>query len=289
MEMSYILFAWLASIVFGLEVVIGKITSNRTVTNPWLFNFVWSLFIILLILPFALMSGVSWPQLTLNLFLVSLSYALANILYIISLQLMDVTAMGPLFNFRSVFSVILGVIMLGESVTPFQVFLISVIVLAGIFVNIDEQLTLKAFFKFGVLVMLLFLLALAFMGLYTNLAIAESGYWNTTLWSMVFAQIMFMVTLPLFYRDLVRTCIKKYSGLLAMSLFSAGGTLAANQAYSANIGITSTIMSLPFSMIFTIIISAINPTLMEHHTAKVYAIRVVAAAVMLVAALQLSK
>jgi uncharacterized membrane protein len=212
--MNYLFFAWLASIVFGLEVIIGKFTSKHTVTNPWLFNFVWSLFIIILILPFALINHVGLPQFTMNLFLVSLFYALANIFYIISLQMMDVTAMGPLFNFRSVFSVILGVIMLGEKISPFQIVLIGIIFVAGILVNIDEKLKWKAFFRLAILVVMIFLLALALMGIYTNLAIAETGFWATTLWSMIFAQVMFLFTVPMFWRDLVKTKIKKYSGLL---------------------------------------------------------------------------
>jgi drug/metabolite transporter (DMT)-like permease len=287
--MNYIFFAWVASIVFGVEVVIGKFTSNRTVTNPWLFNFMWSMFIIILILPFAIANHVGLPHITLNLLLVALFYAVANIFYIVSLKLMDVTAMGPLFNFRSVFSVILGVIMLGEKITVFQIVLIGIIFMAGVIVNIDEKLKLKAFFRIGMLAVMGLLLTLSFMGIYTNLAIAESGFWSTTLWSMVLAQIMFLVTVPLFWKDLVHTNVKKYTGLLVMSVASAGGTLAANQAYASNVGISSTILSLPFSMIFTIIISRINPKLLEHHTAKIYAIRVIGAAVMLVAALQLSK
>jgi drug/metabolite transporter (DMT)-like permease len=286
---SFLFFAWLASILFGLEVVIGKFTSNHTVTNPWLFNFIWSLFIIILILPFALAHHVGIPHLTANLLLVSLFYALANILYIVSLQLNDVTAMGPLFNFRSVFSVILAVIMLGEKIGPFQILLIGIIFLAGILVNIDEKLKLKAFFRIGVLALMLMMLALSFYGIYTNLAIAQSGFWTTTLWSMVLAQFMFLLTIPLFWRDMVKTNIKKYTGLFIMSIASAGGTITANIAYAANVGISSVIIALPFSMIFTIIISMINPKLLEHHTVKIYAVRVIAAVIMLVAALQLSK
>ena len=281
-------FAWLASIVYGLEVVIGKLTSNRTVTNPWLFNFIWSLLIIILILPFALANHVGWPHFSLNLLLTSLFYALAGVLYIISLRLLEVTVMSPLFNFRSVFSVILAVVILGEKINKFQVILIGVIFLAGVLVNIDEKLKLKAFFKPGILVLMMMLLALALLGIYTNLAIAESGFWETTLWSMIIAQLMFLLTVPLFWRDLLKTNVKKYTGLFAMSLASAGGTLASNQAYATNVGISSIILSLPFSMVFTIIISVFKPKLMEHHTAKIYAVRIIGAAVMIVAALQLS-
>ena len=287
--MSYLFFAWLASIVFGLEVVIGKLTSKHTVTNPWLFNFIWSLFIIILILPFALINHVGIPHFTIHLLLVSFFYAVANILYIIALQLMDVTVMGPLFNFRAIFSVILGVIILGEKINSFQIVLIGVICIAGILITIDEKLKLKAFLQPGIAAVMTLLLAIAFLGVYTNLTIAESGFWTATLWSMILAQCLFLFTVPLFWKDLKKTNIKKYSGLLLMSMGSAGGTLAANQAYTSNVGISSTIIALPFSMIFTIIISVINPNILEHHTAKIYSLRIIAAVIMLLAALQLSK
>jgi drug/metabolite transporter (DMT)-like permease len=287
--MNYIFFAWVASIVFGLEVIIGKFTSKHTIANPWLFNFIWSLFIIILILPFALANHVGIPEFTVNLLWVGLTYAIANIFYIIALQLMDVTAMGPLFNFRSVFSVILGVIMLGEAINNWQMILIGIIFIAGILVNIDEKMKLKAFVSPGILAVMVFMTALAFMGIYTNRAITESGFWETSLWSMIIAQVIMLFTAPLFWKDLLLTPIRKYSGLFLMSIASAGGTLAANQAYSANVGITSTIMSLPFSMIFTIIISVINPKLLESHTVKIYVLRIFAAVVMLFAALELTK
>src|SRR5258708_4291364 len=287
--MSYLLFAWIASIVYGIEVVVGKLTSTHTIPNPWLLNFIWSFFIILFILPVAIMNHVGLPHFTANLFWTSFFYAVTNIFYILSLQVMDVTALGPLFNFRSVFSVILGVIMLGEKLSPWHVVLIGLIFIGGILVNVDEKLKLKAFFRPAMAIVMLFLLTLSLLGVYTNLAIAENGFWTTTLWSIVIAQVMTLITLPLFWKHLLKTKVKKYSGLFVMSIASAVASLTANRAYASNAGITSVILSLPFSMIFTICISVFNPKLMEHHKAKIYAVRVAAAGVMLLAAIELSR
>lgn len=287
--MNYIFFAWLASIVYGLEVVIGKLISKHTISNPWLFNFIWSLFVIILILPFAIFNNVGFPALTLNLFWTSLFYALTGIFYIISLNHLDVTAMGPLFNFRSVFSVILSVIMLGEVLTFWQIFFIGIIFIFGILASVEEKLKLKAFFQPAIMIMMIFLLCLSLLGVFTKLTIAEIGFWNTTLWSMVIAQFMFLLTLPLFWKDFRETKIHKYSGLFIMSITSAVAALAANRAFADSVGITSTIMALPFSMIFTIIISLLNSKIMENHQPKIYFIRFASAVIMLVAALQLSK
>lgn len=179
--------------------------------------------------------------------------------------------------------------MLGEKISPLHVILIGLIFLAGIFVNVDEKLKLKAFFRPAMAIVMLFLLSLSLFGVFTNLAIAENGFWATTLWTMIIAQIMSLVTLPLFWKDLLRTKIKRYSGLLVMSIASAVAAVTANAAYASNVGITSVILSLPFSMIFTICISTFNPRLMEHHKAKIYAVRVAAAGFMLLAALELSR
>jgi drug/metabolite transporter (DMT)-like permease len=287
--MNYIVFAWIASFVYGMELIIGKLTSKYTVSNPWLLNFVWSFFIILLIAPFAFANNVGISQFTSDLLWASLYYALSNILYIITLQLMDITAFGPLFHFRTVFAVLLGVSMLGEQVTGWQIFLIGFIFLFGILSNVDEKLKWKAFFRPAILVAMSFLFVLALMGIYINKAIAEQGYWNVTFWSMVIAQVLSLITVPFFWKDALKTKLKNYSGLVWMSVASAGATLAANQAYATNVGISSAIISLPFSSIIAIILSRVNPKLLEHHTAKVYAIRIIAAVVMLIAALQLSK
>jgi len=163
--MNYLFFAWLASFIYGLEVVIGKLTSKYTISNPWLLNFVWSLLIIILIIPFALAHHVAAPTLTLNLFWAGFYYALANIFYIISLKLMDVTALGPLFNFRSVFSVLLGVLILGEKINSYQTILIAVIFIAGILVSMDEKLSLKSFFRPAILAVMVFLVSLSLMGI----------------------------------------------------------------------------------------------------------------------------
>ena len=61
------------------------------------------------------------------------------------------------------------------------------------------------------------------------------------------------------------------------------------KAFGENISISMTIISLPLAMIMTMALSVVAPKLLEKHTAKVYAIRLSAAAAMFVAALGLSK
>jgi ABC-type Na+ efflux pump permease subunit len=73
-----------------------------------------------------------------------------------------------------------------------------------------------------------------------------------------------------------------------MSLAGTTGMLAANAAYAGNVGIASTVISLPFSMVIAFALSIFVPKLLEKHTMKIYAIRFSAAAVMIFSALKLS-
>jgi hypothetical protein len=64
---------------------------------------------------------------------------------------------------------------------------------------------------------------------------------------------------------------------------------ALTSALAVNVGKTSVIMSIPFSMILAALFSVFAPKLLEKHTAKIYAIRFTAAAVMIYGAFQLSQ
>ena len=48
------LFAWIASLVYGLIAVTGKLTGKHVAHNPRLFHFFWQLFTVIGILPLAL-------------------------------------------------------------------------------------------------------------------------------------------------------------------------------------------------------------------------------------------
>jgi drug/metabolite transporter (DMT)-like permease len=286
--MSFITFAWIASIVFGLEVVIGKLASKYAITNPWMFNFAWSVFYFSSILPFALANGVGLPTHWGNVLWASLFSTLFGFLYIWAMFKLDVSIISPLFNFRTAFAAILGVLLLGEVLTSMQWGLIGTIFVAGMLVSLDERLKIKSFFQWPIAVIIGSMMILALMSIYMNKAFAENGYWEVTLWTLILTSVFTLPTVPLFLKDIRRTHVREYAGVAVMGLFGAMGTIAANLAYKENVSITSAIISIPFSMIFAFFLSRITPKLLEKHTLGVYVIRFTAAAVMIGAALKLS-
>ena len=209
-------------------------------------------------------------------------------LYTFALYKLDVSIIGPLYNFRSVFTALLGAAFLSEVLTDNQYFLILVIFISGIFLNIDEHLKLKAFFRKESMIGLLAVFVSAVFGFAIKTSIAQNGFWETSLWMPIITQILLFATIPLFYKDLLVTPLKKYSSVILVGLLSALGDLAANKAFGINVTISSAIIAIPFSMVIAFAFSTFAPQLLEKHTVRIYAIRFTAAAIMIVVAIELS-
>ena len=286
--MSFIAFAWIASFFYALTIIVGKLTSKYAVPNPWMYEFFWELFTLLFMLPVALFSGVGMPTEWGSVIWAGFTSAAAGVLYVQSLYRLDVSVLGPLYNFRTPMTVLLAVLFVGELLSVEQLVLIGIVTVAGIFVSFDEHMKLRSFFRPRIGFALLTVLASAIMGLAINRALQVNGFWEATLWIAVFVMIFLLPTIPLFVRKFHRVKPAQYTGIVASSLVFVIGLLAFNKAVAQNISITTTIVSLPLSLIITFILSMLVPKLLEKHTPAVYIIRLAAALVMVGAALRLS-
>ncbi|MFH0806157.1 MAG: EamA family transporter [Candidatus Brennerbacteria bacterium] len=285
--MTPLIFAWIASLMYGVEAIAGKLASKHTIQNPWLFNFFWALFILLFTIPIAAWQGISMPAQWVNIALASLFYALTSALYVLALYQIDVSIVGSLYNFRTVITVILGALFVGEILTLTQYVLILLIFVGGIFVSVDEKFSVKSFFSKGIGIGLLGVAASALMAIFIKKAVAEVDFWSATLWIEILGQVWILPTILLFKKDLISSTLKQYLVTAATAIAGVIGTLAAIKAYAANVSLSSAIISLPFSLLIAFLFSRFAPELLEKHTAKVYVVRFVSAAVMIVAALNL--
>lgn len=284
----YIIFAWIASFSYGLAVVIGKLTSIYSIKNAWLFNFLYVLFTLIFIIPLSWANHVGSPQNWENIMLAGLFTALGFTFYVLALYMLDVSVLSPLFNFRTVFAVVLAALLVNEILTWQQYFLIGILFLGGISVSLDEKMSFRSFFRWPIAIAMMDMAFIALMGIFIKKAMAQNGYWEVTLWSNVVAQIILLLTLPLFLKDFFKVSRTQIGALAILALVDASGTLAANKAYAENVAISSAIISIPFSMIMAFGLSIFAPKILEKHTLKVYAIRFTAASVMILAALKLS-
>lgn len=286
--MPFYIFAWIASFLFGLETLVGKLTSKYAIKNPWLYNFGWSLLVLIFTIPFALISGVSWPSAWLNIIIMGFFYSLSYIFYALTLYQMDISAFTPLFNLRAGITLILSALLLGEVLSLEQYLLILLMMAAGMIISLAAKFHWRALINRGMIYMLLDIFALSLWGIYTKKAILETGYWECTLWGSIICQIFLLPTLTLCYKEITKINIKQLGACSLVALMGTVGTLASFKSTAVNVSITSAILSIPFSMIIVAIVSIIKPGFLEKNPPKVYAIRFVAAAIMIWAALQLS-
>lgn len=288
--MSFIVYAWIASVSLGLYAVVAKLIGKYQLTNIWQFSFFSILFAGIITSIVSVLNGATIPTEWTFIVIASLFFSIEGVLYLVALKHLDVSVMAPLFNIRVVITVLLGYFFLNEIFVLKSVILIVMIVIAGFFATMDEKFSIKSFFQPSVALGLLFMLFLPLQSIFINRAISQTNYWTTMLWVGLFAiPLTFIFLYPKFKDDLPKTKPHHYIGVLILSLFGGLGDLAAFKAFEGNIGISSVIISLPISMILAFLFSIIKPELLEKHQIKVYVVRFSAAAVMIWGALQLSK
>ncbi len=237
----------------------------------------------------ALVNGATLPTNWTFVILSGLFLSLANVLYLTVLKKIDVSVMSPLLNFRTVITVILSFIILGEKLNPQNILIMFVILIAGMFATMDEKFSLKSFFSKSIGLGLIFILVYAIQNIFVNKAVASNSYWTEILWMGIFASLFsFIFLYSKFKIDVLRSKLSDYFGVITLSFFGTFGDLAAYKAFSGNVGISTIIISLPLSMILVFIFALWKPNLLEKHTVKVYVVRFIATGIMILGALKLS-
>jgi len=286
--MPFYIYAWIASFSSACIIITTKLTSKYSIKNPWFFTFLWILIIMVFTVPSSLLHHAGLPKDWSPIIWASLFSAIWNFLYIKTIYSIDVSTLSPIFNFRTVFAVILGAIFFKEQLTAYQFLLFLVIVIAGMFASLDEKMNIKLFFKPAIFIALLAMLALTINNLLIKSALVHNDIWTANLWMSVITFLFLLPTLPLFMKEMRKINLFQILSVGLMGALQTVTNWGANIAYGVNVGITSLIMAVPVSLIITFLLAMFIPTLLEKHTVKVYAIRFGAAIVMIIAALQLS-
>ena len=287
--MSYVGFAWLTTIVYGFGAVVAKIATKHHIDNPWLYNALWITLTVLCIVPLAIANHVGLPQDWGSMAWLGVANAVSSVMFILAFYAVDLTVLAPLSNVRTPFVALLGVLWFGEPLSLFQWVLISLVFVAGVAINIDEHMHIRSFWNKQTALAFLWIPTSVWFQTMIKYASQSNGYWEVALWSNVLGLLFLLSTIPLFYRDAVKTPLSRYHTTILSIILWTAGLLFSMKALGENVSVTTAIMSLPLSMVFTVALSVIWPKLLEKHTAKVYAIRAVSASIMFAAALMLSK
>lgn len=287
--MPFYIYAWIGAAVSGLFAITAKLTSKHAISNPWLFNFLLATVSLLFTIPVALINNVTLPNSWGAIIMAGIFATLFNLFYILSNKNLDVSTFAPLFNFRAVFAVLIGVGFFGEKFSLTKLFFVVIIIVAGIFSSLDEKFNLKSFFKRTIAIGLLTTLFLAVLNAFAKVALIDNSLWTANLWISVINFFMLLPTIPLFKNELRKLKPSHILPIGAMGVFGTVIGFAANMAYKTNLSVSSLIMNMPFSLVFAFLFSVFAPKLLEKHTFKIYAIRFVSTAVMIYAGIQLTR
>jgi len=107
MDIPFYVFAWLATFLYALETIAGKLTGKYAAPNLWLLNFFWLLIVLILTVPLAIYYGVNLPFQWGNIFWSALFYALQAVFFFYSLYKLDVSVFAPLNAFYPIFGAFL--------------------------------------------------------------------------------------------------------------------------------------------------------------------------------------
>lgn len=230
--MSFILFAWIASIGYGLVTITTKLTTKHSIKNPWLFNFLYNAGFLVTSIPIALSyhAGIPthWGFITATGFL----YAASTMCFILAIYKLDASTISPLFNFRIAFTVILVALLIGEVFSLWKYELIAVIFIFGLFTTIDERMHIKSFFQKPVAIALLGMVFTSLGGITTNRALLQDSYWTVSLWTPIITVLFLFTLVPLFSRDAKKLSIKQLVIMLGIGFIDTIATFAATAAYA---------------------------------------------------------
>lgn len=285
---SFVASAWASSISYAFGSVIGKVATKHHIPNPLLYNWVWYVLTVVLIFPFAVANGVGMPEHWPSMLHLGISNAVSGTLFVLAFYAVDLSILSPLSNLRAPIAAVIGAVVFGELLGAFEWMLIGVLFAAGLLIQYEEKFSLQTFRKKGIWLAAIWILTSVWFNATIKEASAYNGFWEVSLWSNLLGMLFVTPTAFLFFRDLKTTKIRAYHGLAVSSVLMTAGLLFSIRAFAENIAISTAIISVPLSMVLTVALSYFRPELLEKHSAKVYAVRIVAAMVMFAAALGLS-
>lgn len=287
--MPFYLYAWIATMLFSVSSITSKLASKHQITNPYLLNFAWSLVGNILIILLALNQGVNLSVHWFNLIGISVLAALNGILYVLAMYALDVSVFGPLYNLKTVFTIFLGVLFLGENLSPVQWFFALIIIIFGFLVSFDERFSWRSLLSKNIALGVISILFSSVVAAGFKYVQIFDSYWNVIFWSAVISQFILFFSVPLFRQDLKKIKLRNYSGIVVTAVISALAWLAIIKASAVNVSITTAISCIPLQIIFAFIFSRVAPELLEKHPLKVYLVRFAATGVMVWAAIALSR
>ena len=288
---QYVIFSLLAAVSFAISSLLNKLTSKHSINNK---NSLMALFLIfsfilgLLLFPFI---NISFPpiQAIKPLIINTLTFSFGYYLFYNGIFSTDASSFAPLFQLQSGLIAVLAFLFLGERFPSADYLWLGLLFIGAIIVTVDESMSLKSFLKRGVLSILAMQLLHAISNLFVGITLkyltpVEILFWQYLILGFLFTPF-YLITKPR-----LRYSVKKLSPLFLASTLSSLGAIFLFKAFTSNLTISSTIamLSTPLIFVISVIASKFFPQLLEQHSRKVYLVRSIGLAFILLGAYKIT-
>lgn len=290
---SYVVFSLIAATGFAVAGIVNKLASKYAITERWSLLF-WYYFTFI---PFALLIPLTVSIVvpaTIGLWLLIFGYSvcflLGNICFFTAVFKTDASVFSPFFQLQAAFLALLAFIFLDERFPVSNYLWMGVILVGAVLVAIDERMSLKSFFSKAILLILAMQFFHAGSNLFAGLVLRFTDFWNLTWWSTVVSTILVVLFISAVNGLRVRVSIKQLRPMFMVNALSFVAALSLFRAFQENVTISGVLSLLtgPITFLIVVALSRRKPEFLEHHSAKVYAIRSVGVVLTLVGAILVS-
>ncbi len=289
--MTYITFALLAAICFSLSLVVSKLASKHSIDNP---DSLISYFLLtsLFLLPFLAIIAkptLPNPNTLFLIFITQSTFIIGYYYFYKGIFTTDASSFAPLFQLQAILIAILAYLFLGETF-PASNYLWGILIITGaILVNYNENTSLKAFMQKGTFFILIMQVFHSISNLFIGITLKQINFLQLAFWGHVYIFI-FGLTFILIKKPKLNYKKAQILPVIIASILGGIGGVFLFKAFSTNLTISSLIalLSSPIVFIISIIASKFAPQLLEHHSSKVYLVRGIGIAIILLSAIKIA-
>lgn len=289
---SYVIFSLIAAFGWALSGLANKFASKHKISNNWVFLFYYYLTFIPFLLCVPLLFRVTIPPSDAWIFIFSYATAffIGNIFGVVALYKLDISTIEPFKQLQVALIAILAFLFLGEHFPLISYAFILLMVLGSVLVTFDERIHIKSYFRFGVFLIFLQQISHASSNLFAGFALKNINSFTFIFWGDLIASLIALFIIPFIGVNKLKVTFSQVKPLLVGSFFSTIAATSLFTAFQSNVTISSSLafLTAPIILLFTFILSIFKPGLLEHHTNKVYFIRLIGVLLILFGAIKLS-
>ncbi|MFH0942811.1 MAG: DMT family transporter [Candidatus Beckwithbacteria bacterium] len=288
----FIVFSLLAALSFALSNLTYKFTSKHKINNPWVLQ----LYSALTLLPFLLLIPIFFPVVIPQIgwqyiFLYALVFFIGEVFFIKAIYHLDVSSFSSLFQLQSGLIAVLAYFFLGERFPVQNYYLILIMLVGSVLVTLDEQFKLKSFFQLAVGFILLQQIFHALSNLFAGFGLKSMSSFAFIFWGDLTAILLTLLVIPLIigFKN-IKTSFVKIKPLFFAGFFSTVGATSLFTAFQSNLTISSalSLLTAPIALVLSVILSFWKPSLLEHHSLKVYVYRTIGMILILFATINIA-